>query len=42
VELSDVDTGSQVDRAVITINDGSDMISSCHQSMSDTVEKRYV
>ena len=35
-ELSDVVTGSEIDRAVMTINDGSDMIRFCHWLMSDT------
>ena len=37
VECSDIVTGSVVDREVITINDGSDVIHFCHRSMSDLI-----
>ena len=43
MQLSDVASGSLVDREVITIHYGPDMIHFCHRlSMSDTVEKRDV
>ena len=36
---SDVVTGSVIDREVIAINDGLDMIRFCYRSLLDTAEK---
>ena len=36
---SDVVTSSVIEREVIAINDGLDMIRFCHGSLSDTAEK---